>query len=214
MYSRIARLSLSFSALTFVLVTGAAASAPQDTGWKNYLTLYGLGAGLEGEVTVRGIDADLSASFSDILEDLEFGAMLAYRGETESWYMSVDAIYMGLGARRTEGGVSADADFDEFVLEADVGMRISPRFEAFVGVRLWSLDAELDVTGPGPGQSAQGDQAWVDPLVGARYIQPISDAWTFVLRGDIGGFGVGSEFSWQAVARVDWQSFQPRAISD
>jgi len=199
------RHALLLSTLALVLAPHASASAPQDGSWKNYLTLYGFGAGLDGDVTVRGIDGDLNASFSDILEDLEFGAMLAYRGETEDWYVSFDAVYMGLGADRTRGGVRADADFDELVLEADVGMRVSPRFEAFVGARLWSLDAELEVTGPGPGQSAQSDESWVDPLVGARYIQPLGDAWAFVLRGDVGGFGVGSDFSWQAIGHVDWR---------
>jgi len=120
---------------------------------------------------------------------------------------------MGLGASRTKGGVSAEADFDEFVLEADVGLRINPQFEAFVGARFWSLDAQLEVTGPGPGQEGQGDQTWVDPLVGARYIQPIGDAWRFVLRGDVGGFGVGSEFSWQGIARVDWQCSENFALN-
>ncbi len=29
------------------------------------------------------------------------------------------------------------------------------------------------------------------------------------LRGDIGGFGVGSDFAWQAIATLRWQ-FSPR----
>lgn len=177
------------------------------------MTLYGLGAALDGDVTVRGIEGELDASFSDILEDLEFGAMLAYRGEAETWYLSLDAVYMGLGASRTKGGVTADADFDEFVLEADVGLRINPQFEAFVGARLWSLDAQLEVTGPGPGQEGQSDKDWIDPLIGARYIQPIGEAWSFVLRGDVGGFGVGSEFSWQGIARVNWQCSESLALN-
>jgi opacity protein-like surface antigen len=204
---------LALLTCSFGLSVTAYASDHQQSGWKNYVTLYGLGAGLDGDVTVRGIDAELDASFSDILENLDFGAMVAYRGETEAWYLSLDAIYMGLGASKSKGGVSADADFDEFVLEADVGLRIDPQFEAFVGARLWSLDAQLEVTGPGPGQSGQADQSWVDPLVGARYIQPIGDAWSFVLRGDVGGFGVGSEFSWQGIARVNWQCSESLALN-
>lgn len=207
------RRSIALFASPFLLSVTAFASDPQASGWKNYVTLYGLGAGLDGDVTVRGIEGELDASFSDILEDLEFGAMLAYRGEAETWYLSLDAVYMDLGASRTKGGLTADVDFEEFVLEADVGLRISPQFEAFVGARLWSLDAQLEVTGPGPGQEGQGDQDWVDPLVGARYIQPIGDAWSFVLRGDVGGFGVGSEFSWQGLARVNWQCSESLALN-
>ena len=28
---------------------------------------------------------------------------------------------------------------------------------------------------------------------------------SFVARADVGGFGVGSDFAWQAVARIDWK---------
>lgn len=39
---------------------------------------------------------------------------------------------------------------------------------------------------------------WVDPLVGVGLRHQISSADEFQLRGDIGGFGAGSKFSWQA----------------
>jgi hypothetical protein len=40
----------------------------------------------------------------------------------------------------------------------------------------------------------------VDPFIGARLRQQLARGQEFVLRGDVGGFGVGSEFSWQAIA--------------
>jgi hypothetical protein len=44
-----------------------------------------------------------------------------------------------------------------------------------------------------------GDMIWVDPLVGARVRQELASGDEFRLQGDIGGFGVGSKISWQAV---------------
>jgi hypothetical protein len=38
----------------------------------------------------------------------------------------------------------------------------------------------------------------VDPLVGGRIILPIGKRWSFYARGDVGGFGVGSDLSWNA----------------
>lgn len=204
---------LCASPLLLVPNASAASTIARGDGWKNYLTLYGLGAGLDGDVTVRGIDADVDVSFSDILENLEFGAMLAYRGETEDWYVSFDAVYMALGANKTTSNFAADVDVDEFVLETDVGLRISPKFEAFVGTRFWSLETKVEITGPGPGQSGEADENWVDPLIGARYIHPLGEAWKLVLRGDVGGFGVGSDFTWQAIARVDWQFSESLALN-
>ncbi len=36
----------------------------------------------------------------------------------------------------------------------------------------------------------------VDPLLGARVRRALNDRWQAHLRGDIGGFGVGSDFTW------------------
>ena len=44
------------------------------------------------------------------------------------------------------------------------------------------------------------DLEWVDPVVGARVRHQIAPGKELRLDGDIGGFGAGSEFSWQAVA--------------
>jgi hypothetical protein len=41
---------------------------------------------------------------------------------------------------------------------------------------------------------------WVDPVVGARLRHQFASGSEFNLLGDVGGFGAGSEFSWQAVA--------------
>jgi opacity protein-like surface antigen len=45
---------------------------------------------------------------------------------------------------------------------------------------------------------------WVDPYIGARIQHPVADRWTLVGYGDIGGFGVGSDFAWQAIAGVNY----------
>lgn len=44
-----------------------------------------------------------------------------------------------------------------------------------------------------------GDVEWVDPVVGARLRHQMAPGKMLRLEGDVGGFGAGSEFSWQAV---------------
>ena len=44
------------------------------------------------------------------------------------------------------------------------------------------------------------DLEWVDPVVGARIRHQLAPGKELRLEGDVGGFGVGSKFSWQAVA--------------
>lgn len=38
---------------------------------------------------------------------------------------------------------------------------------------------------------------WFDPFIGARFTIPNTGKWTVMIRGDVGGFGVGSQFAWQ-----------------
>ena len=44
------------------------------------------------------------------------------------------------------------------------------------------------------------DLEWVHPVVGARIRHQLAPGKELRLEGDVGGFGAGSEFSWQAVA--------------
>jgi hypothetical protein len=41
----------------------------------------------------------------------------------------------------------------------------------------------------------QGKKDWVDPFVGGRLFWNLSDQWMFGFRGDLGGFGITSDFS-------------------
>jgi hypothetical protein len=49
-------------------------------------------------------------------------------------------------------------------------------------------------------EARSSDLEWVDPVVGARVRHMFASGSEFNLEGDVGGFGAGSEFSWQAVA--------------
>jgi hypothetical protein len=49
-----------------------------------------------------------------------------------------------------------------------------------------------------------GSVDWLDPFVGARVRQQLAPGQEIVLRGDVGGFGAGSQFSWQAIGTYNW----------
>jgi hypothetical protein len=75
-----------------------------------------------------------------------------------------------------------------------------------------SVDLAFEVTGavnlPALGLTREGSLAvarsggidWIDPIVGLRLRHDFSGGDRLQLRADIGGFGVGSEFSWQLMA--------------
>ena len=184
-------------------------SAPLHAGeWKHEIAPYLWGAGMDGTTGVRGIEAEADVGFDDILDSLETGFMGVYRASNGTMSVTVDAVYMGLGsdARGPAGLVKADIDMDQAALELDVGYAVSERLTVFAGLRYNDLSVDVKLTGPqGDVVSRDGSESWVDPVIGAHYAIPFTDTWSLTLRGDVGGFGVGSDFAWQAVSTVRWQ---------
>jgi hypothetical protein len=50
-----------------------------------------------------------------------------------------------------------------------------------------------------------GSVDWVDPIIGMRLRHTVAPGQTLTVRGDVGGFGVGSQFTWHAIATYDVQ---------
>lgn len=54
-----------------------------------------------------------------------------------------------------------------------------------------------------------GDIDWVDPFIGGRFMVPITNDIDLQFRGDIGGFGAGSDLAWSIVSgfkyRIPWE---------
>jgi hypothetical protein len=84
--------------------------------------------------------------------------------------------------------------------------------EGLGGVRYTDLDVEIDtVGGPPPVPSKiEGNQDWLDLIIGLRYKWQISGKWMLNLRGDIGGFGIGdaSDFTWNAIGLIQWKPWK------
>jgi len=177
------------------------------------VVLYGMGAAIDGETQIGDLVVPLDMSMSDVLDALEFGAMAAYRADNGTWSFSVDATFMGLGgtAATEPGLIKGDVDMDQFTLMGTVGRRLTPHLEALFSLTYLDLSADLEATIRVPGEDdvtrrASAGASWVDPLVGLQYNVPIGESWRFNLRGDIGGFGIGSDFTYQMLANFRWQA--------
>jgi len=74
-------------------------------------------------------------------------------------------------------------------------------FDVYGGVRIWSIDTRIDfATLP----TAEASTNWVDPIIGLQASYGLTDAVFLDGRTDIGGFGVGSKFQWDALARLGY----------
>jgi hypothetical protein len=88
--------------------------------------------------------------------------------------------------------------------------------DLYGGGRVWWQEAEASlaltaglaigdlVISGGRAIARGGDVAWVDPFIGARVRHRFSPSTELVVKGDVGGFGAGSKFSWQAAGTLNW----------
>jgi hypothetical protein len=113
-------------------------------------------------------------------------------------------------------GRTLSLDFQMAIIELGATYEVARygpiAFDLLGGVRYWYQEAELgldvtrtlDIAGLEVAGSRafarSGSVNWLDPLIGARVRYAVAPGHELFLRGDIGGFGAGSEFSWQAIA--------------
>ena len=182
--------------------------------WEHTAVIYGMGAAIDGEAQIGNLAVPVDVSISDVFDALEMGAMAAYRAENDTWSFTVDATFMGLGgtAESKRDIVKGDMDTDQFTLMGTVGRRLTENLEALFSLSYLDLSTDLKLTTRNPlsgavtSRSASDDASWVDPLLGLQYNVPFADNWRFNLRGDIGGFGVGSDLTYQLLTNVRWQA--------
>jgi opacity protein-like surface antigen len=185
-------------------------AAAQSDDFRHYVEIYLMGASMSGTVGIGQLEGEIDVPSSTIFENLEFAALADYRGESEKWAVLADVVVMNLGASGTSstGRGSADVDVDEHIFELDGAYRISSAFEVLAGLRYTDLQTRADLTRPGSEQEVEVGEGWIDPIVGVQAFLPLSEAFQLQLRGDIGGFGIGCDFTWQATARLNWQVSQ------
>lgn len=172
------------------LATPAAAQTNPDK-WQVLVAPYLMGAAMSGTVTVRGLDADLEMSASDIFSNLDFGFMAVAGARKGKWGFGTDIIWMDLGASKD----SIEGDFSQGAF-AFYGLReLNETADLTFGVRVNTLDAA--VTFGGPGITRSQDKAWVDPIVGLTLRTPWKHRMQVRVYSEVGGFGLGSDFTWQ-----------------
>ncbi len=180
----------------------------KESKWNFDVSLYLLAPGMTGDATVKGISADVDLGFDKIWDNLHVTGMGSVRIGYGKWSFRTDVIYMDLEADgETEiGALPVSVGFEQWMVEPTVSYRLDPKCELMAGARYNSLSGDLSGPGllPSP-RVPSGTQDWWDPIIGGEVNLPIGEKFSFNLRGDIGGFGVGSDLTWQAFPYLGWQ---------
>jgi hypothetical protein len=200
---------LSSALVAVALLAGSAtASAESPAGdWRQSVFLYGMGATIDGDAQIGPLQVPVDVGMSDFFDSLKFGAMAAYRIQNEEWSFTGDVTYMNLGSSEStqQGRASLGLDTEQWTAMATVGRRVAPNLEALLSLAYFDVSADLRVRLLQQVRTASRDANWVDPLLGLNYDIPVSSKWRFTLRGDVGGFGFGSDLTWHALTKFTYQ---------
>jgi hypothetical protein len=171
--------------------------------------------GMSGTLGVKGNQSNFDYSFADMARWVN----LAATGHVEVIYqdrlgMLGEFNYAWLGDQNTKKNLTIDrqtylaltdvAAFYRFphVDLGDSGSRAF--FDLLAGVRIWDFALHMNVN-TGLGTSTGFQQAtWADPIVGARALIDLPHGLLLEFRGGVGGFGVSSAFTWDAMGLLGW----------
>jgi len=193
-------------------------SSAQDTSvtknkWHYLLQPYAMFPNMKGTVGMSNLpNVDVNADVDDIFSNLQFGAMLYFEAHNDKWAISSDILYMDLeqDVEGKRGILTGKLEAKQFAWEISGLRKIRPWLELGAGFRINSLKSGLelnvDSTILGGGQKSSSiTETWVDPIIVGRVKIPAGKKWLFQLRGDIGGFGIGSDLAWQLQADVSYR---------
>lgn len=195
--------------LIFLLMGNVAFSQEEGKAKWHYLTeVYLIFPSMSGEVGVADLPpVEVDANAGSIFGNLKMGAMLYLEATNDNWSITSDLIYMKLGQDVTPTNVitGGEVDMKQTAWEVAGLKRITPWLEGGLGGRLVSLYTGLELETVQNPREASANKTWVDPIIILRSQGAIKGKWLLQFRGDVGGFGVGSDFSWQVQANVGYR---------
>jgi opacity protein-like surface antigen len=211
-------LKVVVTVLTLVAMCPAAYTQDQTTdqdafglkGWRFDVTPFYLWLpAQEGSVTVRGVEAPIDISLGDTIDLLFDSLKFAFTSRAEArkdrLLLTLDILYMNMEeTEQTSNGLGVNLQFEQLFLEFGGGYRLgewplgsqgkpSVAFEALAGGRFVHFDIDLDLETLGDTGRVKD---WAEPFLGGRIRLKLLDNLGFVVRGDVGGFGIGSDLTW------------------
>lgn len=174
-------------------------SQQTEEGWRFRVTPYIWTMGLKGDTTIGAIPIKIDESISDVLSQLDFALEFSVEARKGNVIITGDSHLAGL----TKDLDVPPGTFNtrQAIVSAAAGYHFAERYDLYAGFRYYNVRSKSDFVGfPNFG----GEGQWVDPLIGGRVRVPLGERISFALRGDVGGFNVGSKVGWMIQPTLTW----------
>jgi hypothetical protein len=177
--------------------------ASTDDGWHAFITPYIWFASERGTAGALGHEASVDASFGDIFNYLNIGAMGTVEVRHDRVLMPVDFLWMRLSDNKAlplnnPEAESIKATLSEFFVTPKIGYRVADgkrvKVDALFGARVWHLGTTLKLQ---PVQLANGfsqSATWADAVAGGRITFALSRKAFVIVAGDAGGGDARSDY--------------------
>lgn len=190
------------------LVIAAGPALAEDGGWSFKITPYLFTPKSEiGVMTPRGpVSGELK--FSDAISKLDFAFMGAVEANKGKWSIVSDLMYTNLSVTESfaPGGLFSGVNIDSKItaLSAVGTYRVvdtgHSSLEVGAGMRAWWFDTNAKFSaGSLPSEQSSTNENWVDPIIVIRGRVDFNEKMFGSLYLDGGGFGVGSDQTYQAI---------------
>ena len=197
-------------AITFGTAHGQGSADPK---WRFLAEPYVMFPYMSGETGIgESLLLPVEANPGDVFDKLQMGAMLYLEAQKGKWAITSDLVYMKLAQEVTPGTLikSGEVSAKQLIWEMAGLYRIAPFWEVGIGGRLNDLqvgvDASINTIGSDTRDfSGDREKTWFDPLIITRLSTDINNKWLFQFRGDVGGFGIGSDLTWQLQAYAGYR---------
>lgn len=191
----------------------SAQSVDTDKWWHFQTDIYLIFPYMKGDIGIGNeIIAPVDANPGDIFSKLKFGGMLYLEAYSSKWAITSDLIYMNLNVDIPEGEIwnSGSIGAKQLVWEPAAFYRLLPFLELGAGGRLNNIQSGIDgrrnAFPAGMYEVSESmSKTWFDPILITRLTTDVKNKLNFQFRGDLGGFGVGSDFTWQLQAYAGYR---------
>ncbi len=199
-------------------------AAPEKE-WHFTLAVYSWLTAMEGSSELHGLKTPMDVSIRKVLERLDFSYMSYMEVRYQRWSLGLEAIYAELSgdAHYKYGPVKGDLNFK--FKQAFITARLQYRLvdtdiytlDVFGGVRWNYMESDVDVRTKisfdqpflkrfdrESERRFDFNRGWFDPVIGMRNVFHMTPKWHLQASGDIGGFGAGSDLTWQAMGGIGY----------
>ncbi|PIF34496.1 hypothetical protein CLU81_5147 [Flavobacterium sp. 9] len=186
---------------------------PVEQGWSFYAEPYVMFPNMSGKTALGNLpEMNVDVKSNKIFDQLQFGAMLYLEASNEKWNLNSDLLYMDIGQGVKSSTLINNGDVTAKQLGWELAglYKVRPGLEVGVGALLNSIKLELDINrntigGGTTNIKKEMTQTWVDPMVIAVFKNTPAEKFLYKVRGEIGGFGIGSQFAWQFQAYAGYR---------